>query len=180
MAGALGVPGNRLRLISPPASGGSFGIKQGVYPYIVLMCAVSRLLGCPVKWIEDRLEHLSASSSATDRAGSMLLRLPMRGELTGLHFKNICNMGAYIRAPEPASVYRMQSTTNGCYRVRNIAVDNTLVVTNQMPTGLNRGFGGPQFFFALERIMDLAAGKWDIDPLELRKRNFIAADAVSL
>ncbi len=176
MAGALGVPGNRLRLISPPASGGSFGIKQGVYPYIVLMCAVSRVLGCPVKWIEDRLEHLSASSSATDRVGMVSAAIGANGELEALRFENICNMGAYIRAPEPASVYRMQATSNGCYRVRNIAVDNTLVVTNQMPTGLNRGFGGPQFFFALERIMDLAAKKLGIDPIELRKRNFIAKD----
>lgn len=176
MAGALGVPGNRLRLISPPASGGSFGIKQGVYAYVVLMCAVSRLLGCPVKWIEDRLEHLSASSSATDRAGTVRAAFDVDGELKALHFVNICNMGAYIRAPEPASVYRMQSTTNGCYRVRDVVVENTLVVTNQMPTGLNRGFGGPQFFFALERIMDLAARKLGMDPLELRKRNFIGKD----
>jgi 2-furoyl-CoA dehydrogenase large subunit len=176
MAGALGVPGNRLRLISPPASGGSFGIKQGVYPYIVLMCAVSRLLGCPVKWIEDRLEHLAASSSATDRLGSVTAGFDEDGELRALRFSNVCNMGAYIRAPEPASVYRMQSTTNGCYKLRDIGVDNSLVVTNQMPTGLNRGFGGPQFFFALERVMDVAARKIGIDPLELRKRNFIAKD----
>lgn len=176
MCGALGVPGNRLRLISPPASGGSFGIKQGVYPYIVLMCAVSRLAGCPVKWIEDRLEHLSASSSATDRAGTVRAAFSKTGALEALHFRNVCNMGAYIRAPEPASIYRMQATTNGCYLVRDITVDNDLVVTNQMPTGLNRGFGGPQFFFALERIMDMAARKLGIDPLELRKRNFIAKD----
>ena len=176
MAGALGVPGNRLRLITPPASGGSFGIKQGTYAYIVLLCAVSRLAGAPVKWIEDRLEHLSASSSATDRAGTVRAAFADDGELTALRFENICNMGAYIRAPEPASVYRMQATTNGCYRVRNVAVENRLVVTNQMPTGLNRGFGGSQFFFALERIMDLAAKGMDMDPLELRRRNFIAAD----
>ena len=176
MSGALGVPGNRLRLVSPPASGGSFGIKQGVYAYIVLMCAVSRLTGCPVKWTEDRLEHLSASSSATDREGTVRAAFSKDGILDALCFRNICNMGAYIRAPEPASVYRMQATTNGCYRVRDITVDNKLVVTNQMPTGLNRGFGGPQFFFALERIMDMAARQLSIDPLELRKRNFITKD----
>ena len=97
MSGALGVPGNRLRLISPPASGGSFGIKQAVHAYIVLLCAVSRLAGAPVKWTEDRLEHLAASSSATDRAGSIKAAFTADGELTGLHFMNICNMGAYIR-----------------------------------------------------------------------------------
>ena len=66
-------------------------------------------------------------------------------------------MGAYIRPPEPASLYRMHAAANGCYRVRNIAIDNELVVTNRTPVGLNRGYGGPQFYFALERLMDIAA-----------------------
>src|SRR5690606_8264718 len=86
-------------------------------------------------------------------------------------------MGAYIRAPEPASVYRMHSTSNGCYRVRNIAIQNDLVLTNQTPIGLNRGYGGPQFYFALERIMDIAARELGIDPAELRRRNFIPKEA---
>ncbi|MAF50208.1 MAG: carbon monoxide dehydrogenase [Rhodospirillaceae bacterium] len=175
MSVALGVPGNRLRLITPPASGGSFGVKQGVFPYIVLLCAVSKRLGVPVKWIEDRLEHLMASTSANDRLGGVKAAFDETGELTGLRFKHVCNVGAYIRAPEPASVYRMQATSNGCYRVKNIDTEIVLVVTNQMPTGLNRGFGGPQFYFALERIMDLAAKELDIDPAELRKRNFVRA-----
>ena len=57
-----------IELLSAPHSGGSFGIKQGLYPYLVLLAAASRLLECPLKWIEDRLEHLAASSSASDRA----------------------------------------------------------------------------------------------------------------
>ncbi|MDP6818970.1 MAG: molybdopterin-dependent oxidoreductase [Alphaproteobacteria bacterium] len=177
MARALGVPGNRLRLITPPASGGSFGIKQAVFTYITLLAAVSRILRQPVKWTEDRLEHLMASSSAADRVGRVEAAFKSGGELVGLRFNNICNMGAYVRAPEPASVYRMQATSNGCYGVRNIAIENILVVTNQMPTGLNRGFGGPQFFFALERMMDLAAKGLGIDPADLRRRNFIAKDS---
>ena len=67
MARALKVPGNRLRLRTPPDSGGSFGVKQGVFPYIVLMGVAARVAGRPVKWIEDRLEHLAASVSATNR-----------------------------------------------------------------------------------------------------------------
>ena len=176
MSMALGVPGNRLRLITPPASGGSFGVKQGVFPYIVLLCAVSKKLGVPVKWIEDRLEHLMASTSANDRLGSAKAAFDDNGEMTGLRFKHVCNLGAYIRAPEPASVYRMQATSNGCYRVKNIDTEIVLVTTNQMPTGLNRGFGGPQFYFALERIMDLAAKELNIDPAELRRRNFVKRD----
>ena len=86
------------------------------------------------------------------------------------------NLGAYIRAPEPASVYRMHSTSNGPYRVKNVAVKNVLVVTNRMPAGLNRGYGGPQFYFALERIMDIAARGLGIDPIELRRRNLVRKD----
>ncbi len=176
MAGALGVPGNRLRIITPPNSGGSFGIKQAIYAYMVLMAAVSRLVGVPVKWAEDRLEHLMASSSATDRTGEVEAAFSKEGELLGLRYKNVVNLGAYIRAPEPASVYRMHSTSSGAYRVKHLAVENTLVVTNRMPAGLNRGYGGPQFYFALERIMEIAARGLGIDAAEIRRRNVVRKD----
>ena len=67
MAMALGVPSNRLRIKTPPDSGGSFGVKQGVAPYAVLMAVAARISGRPVKWIEDRMEHLTAAGSATNR-----------------------------------------------------------------------------------------------------------------
>src|SRR6266851_6302471 len=67
MARALKVPGNRLRLRTPPDSGGSFGVKQGIFPYVALIGVAARVCGRPVKWIEDRLEHLAASVSATNR-----------------------------------------------------------------------------------------------------------------
>ena len=177
MASALRVPGHRLRLITPPSSGGSFGIKQAVLSYIVLLAAVSRKTGVPVKWIEDRAEHLTASSASSDRLGTVAAAFTTNGELTGLRFKNTANMGAHVRPPEPASLYRMHAASNGCYKVLNISIDNELVVTNCTPVGLNRGYGGPQFYFALERVMDIAARGLGIDPAELRRRNFIPADA---
>ena len=177
MCGALKVPGNRLRLITAPHSGGSFGIKQAMFPHMVLLAAASRLLDAPLKWIEDRLEHLTGSSSASNREDAIEAAFRADGELIGLRFFNVVDVGAYIRAPEPASVYRMHSASNACYRVRNIFVDNRLVVTNRVPIGLNRGYGGPQFFFALERAMDTGARRLGIDPAELRRRNFIARDA---
>ena len=171
MARSLRVPGNRLRLIAAPHSGGSFGIKQGLYPYLVLLAVASRMFGCPVKWIEDRGEHLMASSSASDRADAIEAAFDAQGILTGLRFRNLVSLGAYIRAPEPASVYRMHAASNGCYQTRNISIDNRLVLTNKTPIGLNRGYGGPQFYFGLERVMDKA------DPADLRRRNFISSDA---
>ena len=177
MCGALAVPGNRLRLISAPNSGGSFGIKQAMFPYMVLLAAASRLLDAPLKWVEDRLEHLIGSSSASNREDAVEAAFRADGELIGLKFANLVDVGAYIRAPEPASVYRMHSASNGCYGVANIAVDNRLVVTNRVPIGLNRGYGGPQFYFALERAMDAAARALGADPAEIRRRNFIPRDA---
>lgn len=176
MAGSLGVPGNHLRILTPPASGGSFGVKQSVYAYMLLIAGVSRKLGVPVKWIEDRLEHLMASSSSTDRLGTIAGAFSADGELTGLRFRNVANIGAYIRAPEPASLYRMHAASNGAYRVRNIEIENLLVVTNRVPAGLNRGYGGPQFYFALEGLMDKAARRLGMDPAELRRHNFIRKD----
>src|SRR5206468_5079172 len=69
-AGALGLPGSKLRLITPPDSGGSFGTKAAVYAYVVLLGVVSKQLGVPVRWTEDRLEHLAASASAPRATGS--------------------------------------------------------------------------------------------------------------
>ncbi len=176
MAGSLKVPGTRLRLITPPYSGGSFGTKQAVFSYIVLMAAVSRKLGVPVKWIEDRAEHLTAASASSDRIGTLAGAFH-DGELTGLRFHNLADMGAYIRPPEPASAYRMHSTSSSCYRVRNLAIETELVVTNRTPVGLNRGYGGPQFYFALERLIEIAARGLGLDPETLRRRNFVRKEA---
>ena len=177
MCGALEVPGNRLRLITAPQSGGSFGIKQGIFPYLVLLAAASRLLGMPLKWIEDRLEHLVGSSCASNREDAVEAAFKDDGTLIGLKFFNTVDVGAYIRAPEPASVYRMHSASNGAYGVGNIHVDNRLVTTNRLPIGLNRGYGGPQFFFALERAMEAGARALGLDIAEIRRRNFIPKDA---
>ena len=176
MARALRVSGNFLRLISAPFSGGSFGLKQSIYPYIVLLAAASRISGLPLKWTEDRLEHLMASSSAADRADELEAAFTSDGTLLGLRFKNCVNVGAYVRAPEPASVYRMHAASNGCYAVKNISIQNKLVSTNKMPVGLNRGYGGPQFYYGLERMMDLTARKLNIDTAEIRRKNFIPED----
>jgi 2-furoyl-CoA dehydrogenase large subunit len=153
MARALKVPGNRFRLRTPPDSGGSFGVKQGVFPYIVLMAIAARVAGRPVKWIEDRLEHLAASVSATNRVTRLEAACEPDGRVRALAWDQIEDVGAHIRAPEPATLYRMHGNLTGAYDIRNVAVRNRVVLTNKTPTGLNRGFGGPQVYYALERLM---------------------------
>ena len=174
-AGALGLPGSRLRLITPPDSGGSFGIKSAVYAYVVLMGLASQKLGVPVRWIEDRLEHLAASSSSSGRVTHVEAGFTSEGELVSLRYDAIEDVGAYVRAPEPATLYRMHGSLAGAYRVQNVAARNRVVLTNTMPSGLNRGFGGPQLYLALERTMTIAANRLGIDPAELRRRNLVQA-----
>ncbi|MDX6474370.1 MAG: 2-furoyl-CoA dehydrogenase large subunit, partial [Gaiellaceae bacterium] len=172
-AGALGLPGSKLRLITPPDSGGSFGIKAAVYAYVVLLGLASKKLGVPVRWTEDRLEHLAAAGSSTARVTDLKAGFATDGELVALQYDVIEDVGAYVRAPEPATLYRMHGSLSGAYRVRNVAARNRVVVTNRSPTTLNRGFGGPQMYFALERTMEIAAGRLGIDPAELRRRNLV-------
>ena len=173
-ASALGLSGSRLRLITPPDSGGSFGIKAAVYVYFVLLGLASRKLGVPVRWTEDRLEHLAASAHATGRVTGVEAAFAADGELLGLRYDAVEDVGAYIRAPEPATLYRMHGSLSGAYRVRNVAARNRVVLTNRCPTGLNRGFGGPQLYFALERTMAIAARRLGLDPAELARRNLVA------
>ena len=175
-AAALGLRGDRLRLLTPPDSGGSFGIKAAVLPYVVLLGLASRALGVPVRWTEDRLEHLAASSAATGRVTTVEAGFTEDGELVALRYDAIEDVGAYVRAPEPATLYRMHGSLSGAYRVRNVAARYRVVLTNTLPSGLNRGFGGPQLYFGLERVMAIAAGRLGLDPAELARRNLVPAD----
>ena len=95
---------------------------------------------------------------------------PRDGELLALRYDVVEDVGAYVRAPEPATLYRMHGSLSGAYRVRDVAARNRVVLTNRCPTGLNRGFGGPQLYFALERTMALAAERLGLDPAELGRR----------
>jgi 2-furoyl-CoA dehydrogenase large subunit len=177
MAMALNVPANRLRHKAPRDSGGSFGVKQAVFPYVVLMCLASRKAGAPVKWVEDRLEHLSAATSATARFSTIEAAVENDGRITALSYDQLEDVGGYVRAPEPATFYRMHGCLTGAYAIDHLVVRNRVVLTNKTPTGLVRGFGGPQVYFALERLMQRIAIELKLDVLDVYRRNFVPADA---
>jgi 2-furoyl-CoA dehydrogenase large subunit len=177
MARALKVPGNRLRLRTPPDSGGSFGVKQGVFPYIVLMGVAARIAGRPVKWIEDRIEHLAASVSATNRLTTLEAAVEVDGRVRALAWDQLEDVGAHIRAPEPATLYRMHGNLTGAYDIRHVSVRNRVVLTNKTPTGLNRGFGGPQMYYALERLMQRIAVELKLDPVDVIRKNLVPSNA---
>ena len=177
MAMALKVPGNRLRHRTFADSGGSFGVKQAVMAPAVLMCLAARKAGAPVKWVEDRLEHLTAATSATGRLCHAEAAVEADGRIVALSLDQFDDCGGYLRAPEPATFYRMHGCLTGAYAIEHLRVRNRVVLTNKTPTGLVRGFGGPQVYYALERLVQRVSVELGLDPLDVYRRNFIAADA---
>ncbi|MBW0101059.1 xanthine dehydrogenase family protein molybdopterin-binding subunit [Pseudonocardia sp. KRD291] len=175
MAGALGIPTSRVRLHVPADIGGSFGIKAGIYPYVVLMALASKHAGTPVRWTEDRVEHLMASSTGADRAMTFAAAVDADGTVTALRTDLIDNVGAYLRPPEPSTLYRCYGNMTGPYRIDAVEIRARAAVTNTMPTGLNRGFGGQQLYFGLERLMDAVAAATGLDVVEVRRRNLITS-----
>jgi len=173
VARVLQLPENRLRFIVPSDIGGSFGIKSSIYPYLALMGLTAMKLGVPVKWIEDRREHLLASSSGTDRVAWREVAARRDGTVLGMRFKWYDNVGGYIRSPEPGCSFRPTGNFVGPYRFQNLEVDASVVMTNKSLTGPNRGYACGHLYFETERMMDLLAARLGIDPVEIRRRNLI-------
>jgi 2-furoyl-CoA dehydrogenase large subunit len=176
MARALRVSGTKLRLRIPPDSGGSFGIKLSVFPYIVLMAIAARLTGRPVKWVEDRAEHLLSASSSPNRITKIEAAVTKDGRILGLRLDQLDDYGAFLRAPMPGPLYRMHGAVTGAYDIPNVDVTNRIALTNKMPASLIRGFGGPQLFLALERLVQRIAVELGLDHLEVIKRNLVPAN----
>jgi 2-furoyl-CoA dehydrogenase large subunit len=173
MARALRVSSSQLRLIVPPDIGGGFGIKISIYPYAVLIGLAARKFGVPVRWIEDRLEALAASSSGTARTTDIEAAVAASGEVLAWRMRLLDNVGAYIRAPEPGCLFRSVGNLTSAYRTKHLEVRAIAAMTNTCPTGPNRGYGVSQLYFAMERMMDKIAAELGIDPMEVRRRNLV-------
>ena len=173
MARALRVPGPKMRLRIPPDSGGSFGIKLSVFPYVVLIALAAKITGRPVKWVEDRIEHLVAASSGPNRVTEIEAAVANDGRVLALKLDQLEDYGAFLRAPMPGPLYRMHGAVTGAYDIENVEVKNRVVLTNKMPASLIRGFGGPQLYLALERLMARIAVELKLDPLDVIRRNLI-------
>jgi 2-furoyl-CoA dehydrogenase large subunit len=175
MSKALRVKGTQLRLRSPAYSGGGFGVKQAIFPYVVLMCIASKRVGKPVKWVEDRLEHLTAAIAAPNRIIRAQAAVKNDGLVTAFRFEQLDDYGAYLRPPMPGPLYRQHGIMTGGYDVKNMTITNRLVMTNKTPSGMVRGFGGPQIYYGLERLMQRVAVEVGLDPLDVIRRNLIPA-----
>src|SRR5918996_2292921 len=177
VARVLGLPENRLRFIVPADIGGSFGIKSSIYPYLALIGLAAMKTGVPVKWIEDRREHLLASSSGTDRVADRELAARRDGTVLGMRYRWLDNVGGYIRSPEPGRSFRAIGNYVGPYGFQHLEVDAGVVMTNKSLTGPNRGYTCGHLYFETERMMDLLAERLGLDPVEVRRRNLIPREA---
>ncbi len=175
MSLALRVKNSQLRMRTPAYSGGGFGVKVQIFPYVVLMCLASKISGRPVKWVEDRLEHLSAAAHAPNRVTIIEAAVNNDGEITALSFDQLDDYGAFLRAPMPGPLYRMHGILTGAYDIKNLKVTNRVVLTNKCPSSMVRGFGGPQMYFAIERLIQRIAVELGMDALDVTRRNLIPA-----
>ncbi len=154
--------------------GGGFGMKTGLTPEDALVCYAARKLGRPVKWRGERSEEFLAAHMGRDQHYSAALALDKDGKILGLRMRMIANIGA---VPVGSSAIiplalgpKVQATV---YHVPVIDYHVRAVLTNTMATGAYRGAGRPEANYLMERLMDRAAREMKIDPVELRRRNFI-------
>lgn len=172
IARSLGIEPDKLRFIEKDIGGG-FGVKIMLYPYVFLICAASLHVKRPVKWLETRTEHLMAMAQNSNRVVYAEMALDKTGKITGYRTMFYEDCGAFVRPPDPGGAVRSLMAYQGCYDIRNIEVDLNIVVTNKCPTGPVRGYGCPQAFFVLERMIDIAAQELGISPVEIRLKNMI-------
>jgi carbon-monoxide dehydrogenase large subunit len=169
----LGVPEQKVRFISPDVGGG-FGSKIFMYFDMPLMLWLSKQLGRPVKFFEDRTENYLHTTHGRDHHTDIEIGATKDGKITALKVSTLANLGAYLStiAPGiPTTLYgRMVA---GCYKIPNIHVDVKGVYTNTAMVDAYRGAGRPEATFVIERTCDLVADAIGIDPAEVRRRNFI-------
>ncbi|MBP1685637.1 MAG: xanthine dehydrogenase, molybdenum binding subunit apoprotein [Deltaproteobacteria bacterium] len=171
----LNMPEHRIRVVAPDVGGG-FGGKLNVYAEELLAVVLAKQLGRPVKWIEERSEHMVATSHGRGQVAYVQAAARRDGTLTALHLRIIADLGAYQHVLTPMAALQTATLITGCYLVRKLAVDITGAFTNKTPTDPYRGFGRAEGAYYIERVMDLIARELHMDPVEVRRRNFIPAD----
>jgi CO/xanthine dehydrogenase Mo-binding subunit len=174
---ALGVPSNKVRMMSQP-HGGSFGGKGGFRGADIAALLSRKADGRPVKWIEDRMEYLAGGGGQSwDRYYDASLAFDANGKATALKVKLVDDMGATAEAWGSISCAKPVTSFTGCYAIEAAQYDLTIVATNKLPQAPYRGMGPPPHNLVLEQLMDIAADGLGLDPAELRRKNFIPSDA---
>jgi len=172
-AAVFRMPPERIR-VSAPDVGGGFGVKNFLYPEWVLVLWAARRLGRPVRWVAERGEEFLSSAQGRDNLTKGRLALDAEGRFLALEAKTIANLGAYLSTNGPGSSTNSPSTAlGGVYRIPAMFMSVRGVFTNTVPIDAYRGAGKPEANYLTERLVELAARRLGIDPVELRRRNLI-------
>jgi carbon-monoxide dehydrogenase large subunit len=174
LAAALELPPHKIRVIAPDLGGG-FGTKASGYPEDVLIPLAAIVLGRPVKWVEDRHEHMMSAAHARHQVHAISLAARRDGTILGLRDRIWLDLGAYsvwgVVLP-----YNTVAHLIGPHRIRDMRVDVQAVVTHKTPNAPYRGAGRPETVFAMDRAVDCLARQLGLDPAEIRRKNYIRAD----
>ncbi len=172
IAALTGLGQDRVRAIAPEVGGG-FGAKINIYGEEYVTAAVSKRLGIPVKWTEDRSEAFVATTHGRDILGYVDLAAKRDGTVLGLKIRLIADIGAYNMLLTAAIPTLTMMMANATYNIPAIRTTLTEVFTNKTPTDAYRGAGRPEATYFVERAMDMLARELKMDPAELRRKNFI-------
>ena len=171
VAGQIGMPENRMRVIAPEVGGG-FGSKLNIYREEALAAFVSRELGVPIKWVESRSENFLTTIHGRGQVGEIEMGLKNDGTITAFRYNVLADCGAYYQLLTVAIFTLTGLMLPGPYKIANIEMNATGVFTNKVATDAYRGAGRPEATYILERMMDIAANELGMDPVEIRRKNF--------
>ena len=170
----LDFPEAKIRVIAPDVGGG-FGEKGGVFPEDLAVSYLAMKLGKPIKWVADRQENMLGFHG---RGHSVNVEAAVQndGTILGIRLQIVGDGGAYFGNSTPGPPYRASHRIIGPYKTPTARIEVLGVVTNKPPTGAYRGAGGPESAFCMERTVDLVAQELGLDPVEVRRKNFISPD----
>src|SRR6476661_5800127 len=171
----IGMPENKLRVITPEVGGG-FGSKLNVYAEEALLGWISMQLNKPVKWIETRRENIQGTIHGRGQVGDIEVAFKNDGTLLGLRYNVWADLGAYHQLLTPAIPTLTGLMLSGAYKIPAIQINITGCFTNKMATDAYRGAGRPEATYVVERALDLVAVDLKMDAAELRRKNFPSAD----
>jgi len=174
LAAMLGLAPTHVDLIENDVGGG-FGARGEFYPEDFLIPFAARHIGRPVRWIEDRREHLTAMNHAREADCEIEIACRQDGTILGLRGEVFIDLGAYVRTNGLIAPRTLAQFFSGPYRVPNMRITATALLTNKTPAGTYRAPGRYEASFFCERLIELAAGDLGIDSAEMRRRNLISA-----
>ena len=173
LAKTLRLDENSVRVIAPDVGGG-FGLKVGMFPEDAVLSALALKFNLPMKWVEERIEHATATTHGRAQITDIEAAVDANGKVHGLKMQVYADIGAYPIATDVPDLTILMAV--GTYDIQNLKAEVKTIFTNTTSVAAYRGAGRPEAAYMIERAMDLLADELGMDPAELRRRNFIAAD----